>query len=582
MCGIAGILDLTGHGVVPHDRLRRMTDALVHRGPDEEGTFHDGRVGLAVRRLSIVDVAEGHQPVASEDGGVQAVFNGELFDHADVARRLQSSGHRLRTHCDSEVVPHLWEDEGDAMFAALRGQFAVAILDRRRRRLVLARDRFGILPLYWSRQTRDGEDWFVFASEVGALLASGYVRPAPDLQGIDQVFNFLAVPGPATCFAGVRLLQPGHFMSVEFGEPGGVPRLSDRVYWDLDFPDRGQEDDPRDEKRLVDRFEEVMLAAVERRLRADVPVVAYLSGGVDSSTVLAMATKLRGAPPAAFTVQVPSPRYDETGPAAVVAAHVGARPTIVRVDEARVVDTYPALIAAAEAPVIDTASAASLLLAAEVHRSGFKVALAGEGSDEWLAGYVWHKAHKLIGFADVVPGIHLSGMLRRVLARIAGAPSAAIGRILAADLGLGHYSAFQDLYAVMTGSRFLLFDPQTLDAVAKHNPYLELRPDLDRLRRWHSLNQAAYWAARIHLPGHLLSLKGDRVGMRSSVETRYPFLDEDVFAFLARLHPRWKLRRFRDKYLLRRVAERYLPPAIAWRRKAMFMAPNRSFFSPGV
>jgi asparagine synthase (glutamine-hydrolysing) len=232
--------------------------------------------------------------------------------------------------------------------------------------------------------------------------------------------------------------------------------------------------------------------------------------------------------------------------------------------------------------VIDTASAASLLLAAEVHRSGFKVALAGEGSDEWLAGYLWHKAHKLMGLADAVPGIRLAGTLRRALARIAGAPEAGIGRILATDLGLRHHSPFQDLYAIMTATRFLLFDRQVLEGLADHNPYLELQPDLDRVRRWHSLNQAAYWASRIHLPGHLLSLKGDRVGMRSSVETRYPFLDEDVFAFLAPLHPRFKLRGLRDKYLLRRVAERYLPPEIAWRRKAMFIAPNRSFFSPGM
>jgi asparagine synthase (glutamine-hydrolysing) len=580
MCGIAGILDLTGGRAVPHDRLRRMMDALVHRGPDEEGTFHDGRVGLAARRLSIVGLADGHQPVASEDGSVRAVFNGELFDYPDLQRRLRSSGHRLTTHCDSEVVPHLWEDREDGMFGELRGQFALAIWDRRRRRLVLARDRFGILPLYWSRQKANGGEWFLFASEVRALLASGFVRPAPDPRGIDQVFHFLAVPGPATCFAGVRLLQPGHFMSVDPGGPDGAVRVTDRVYWDLDFPDRGHEEDPGGAKRLVDRFEEVMLASVDRRLRADVPVAAYLSGGVDSSTVLAMAAKLRGEPPATFTVQIASPRYDETGPAAVVAAHVGARPTVVRVDEARVVDTYPALIAATEAPVVDTASAASLLLAAEVHRSGFKVALAGEGSDEWLAGYAWHKVHRLLGFADLVPGIALSGALRRVLARMAGAPPEAIGRILAT--GLGHYSAFQDLYALMTGTRFLLFDRRTLDALADHDPYLELRPDLPRMRRWHSLNQAAYWAARVHLPGHLLSLKGDRVGMRSSVETRYPFLDEDVFAFLAPLHPRWKLHGFRDKYLLRLVAERYLPAEIAWRRKAMFLAPNRSFFSPGA
>jgi asparagine synthase (glutamine-hydrolysing) len=467
------------------------------------------------------------------------------------------------------------------MFEDLRGQFALALWDARQRRLVLARDRFGILPVYWSHQTSNGQDWFLFASEIAALLASGLVRPAPDLKGIDQVFHFLAAPGPATCFAGVRLLQPGHYLSVDVEGSGPGPRIRDVVYRDLDFPDRGQEEDG-DAARLVEQLDEVMLASVERRLRADVPVVSYLSGGVDSSLVVAMAAKLRGAPPPAFTVQIASPRFDEARHAGVVARHLGAEPTIVRVDEARVVDSYPALIAAAEAPVVDTAAAASLLLAEEVHRRGFKVALAGEGSDEWLAGYPWHKAHKLIGLADLVPGLPLSRPLRRLLARLAGAPAESIGRIVGADLELGHYSAFHDLYALMTGARYLLFNEATREALRDHNPYLELQPDLARMQRWHSLNQSAYWAARIHLPGHLLSLKGDRVAMRSSVETRYPFLDEEVFAFLARLHPRWKLRGLRDKYLLRLLAERYLPREIAWRRKAMFRAPSDSFFARGA
>jgi asparagine synthase (glutamine-hydrolysing) len=584
MCGIAGIVDLTGRNPIAPGRLRRMTDALVHRGPDDEGLFHHDRIGLASRRLSIVGIADGHQPVANEDGTVMAVFNGELFDFRDVRRRLESEGHRLATWCDTEIIPHLWEDRQERMFEALRGQFAIAIWDARRRRVVLARDRFGILPVYWSHQKSHDGEWLLFASEIAALLASGYVSPAPDLKGIDQVFHFLAAPGPATCFAGVRLLQPGHYLSIDLDGSGQDPRIRDVRYWDLDFPDRGNEEDEddHDEVRLVDRFEEVMLAAVERRLRADVPVVSYLSGGVDSSLVVAMAAKLLRSPPESFTVQIASPRFDETPYANVVARHLGAPSSTVRVDDACLVNTYPALIAAAEAPVIDTAAAASLLLAAEVHRRGFKVALAGEGSDEWLAGYPWHKVHKLIGFADLVPGLPLSQPLRRLLARLAGAPPASIGRITGAGLGLGHHSAFHDLYALMTGARYLLFNDETLDALHGHNPYLDLQPDLARIERWHPLSQSAFWAARIHLPGHLLSLKGDRVAMRSSVETRYPFLDEDVFAYLARLHPRWKLRGLRDKYLLRRLAERYLPAEIAWRRKAMFLAPSDSFFARGT
>jgi asparagine synthase (glutamine-hydrolysing) len=220
-----------------------------------------------------------------------------------------------------------------------------------------------------------------------------------------------------------------------------------------------------------------------------------------------------------------------------------------------------------------------MLLAAEVHRAGYKVALAGEGSDEWLGGYPWHKVHKLLGLADVVPGVPVGMGIRRLIGAVVGAPPEAMDRILSPRRVLGHHSAFHDLYGLLIASRYLLFAPSTLDALLDHDPYLELQPDVMRIRNWHALHQSAYWAARIHLPGHLLSLKGDRIAMRSSVETRYPFLDEGVFEFLASVHPRWKLRGLRDKYLLRLLAERYLPQSIAWRRKVMFRAPMNSFFA---
>jgi asparagine synthase (glutamine-hydrolysing) len=280
-----------------------------------------------------------------------------------------------------------------------------------------------------------------------------------------------------------------------------------------------------------------------------------------------------------FTVQIKTPGLDETSEAGIAARYIGGQPIVVPVDEADIVRTYPELINVAEAPVIDTASAASLMLAREVHRHGFKVALAGEGSDEWLAGYSWYKMHRLLGLVDVIPGVRLSGAVRRLLGRIVGVPRPAARRVHTIDKSLGHHCAFHDLYSVMTSSRFLFFNDETLAALEDHNPYLELEPDLDRMQHWHSLSQSAYWAARIHLPGHLLSFKGDRVAMHSSVETRYPFLDEDVFAFLARLHPRWKMRGLRDKYILRLLGERYLPREIAWRRKAMFRAPLDSFLT---
>jgi asparagine synthase (glutamine-hydrolysing) len=455
------------------------------------------------------------------------------------------------------------------------------VWDQRRRTLVLARDRFGICPLYWTRQTSADGDWLLFASEIKALLASGMVTARPDLKGIDQVFHFFAVPGPATCFEGIQLLQPGNYLRIDLGRDGQSTQIHKRVYWAIDFPDQGQEESG-DAKKLVDEFERVMLASVERRLRADVPVVSYLSGGIDSSAVVAMAAKVRGQPIPTFTIQIKTPHLDETSQAAVVSRHIKSEPIVVPVGDSEVLNTYPELIRATEAPVIDTSSTALLMLAREVNRRGYKVALTGEGSDEWLAGYAWYKFHRLFSFFDVIPGLKMGHGIRRFLYWIVGASPVAKQHIQEIRESLGDHSAFHDIYSVMTISRFRFLADDALRQLGGHNPYLELEPNLDRMRRWDPLNRGLYWAGRIHLAGHLLSLKGDRVAMNSSVETRYPFLDEDVFAFLAKLHPRWKLRGFKDKYILRLLGERYLPKEIAWRPKGMFRAPLDSFFAHQV
>ncbi|MGH2356926.1 MAG: asparagine synthase (glutamine-hydrolyzing), partial [Candidatus Limnocylindria bacterium] len=370
MCGIAGIVDLRGGQAVPPGCVRRMADAIVHRGPDDEGYFERDGLALANRRLSIVGLADGRQPITNEDGSVVVVFNGELFDYPEARRALEARGHRFTTHCDTELVPHLWEEHHAGMLEHLQGQFALAVWDQRRRQLMLARDRFGICPLYWTRQTSAGRDWLLFASEIKALLASGLVHARPDLRGIDQVFHFLALPGPATCFEGVELLQPGHSLTIDLGDHGQAGSIRRRVYWAIDFPDRGQEE--RGGEQVVDQLERVMVAAVERRLRADVPVVSYLSGGIDSSLVAALAARVRGEPVPAFTVQIRTPGLDESVPAAIVARHIGAQLIVVPVGDADILATYPELIRATEAPVIDTSSAANLLLARELHRRGYK------------------------------------------------------------------------------------------------------------------------------------------------------------------------------------------------------------------
>src|SRR5260221_7406256 len=411
MCGIAGIVDLAGGRSIGEDVIQRMTRAIIHRGPDEEGYFQRPGVALGSRRLSIVGLADGQQPVTNEDRTVFVVFNGEFFDYPERRAELKSRGHRLVTHCDTEIIPHFWEETQEGMFKHLRGQFAFALWDDRRRCLVLGRDRFGIAPLYWTRQG----DWLLFASEIKALLASGMVPARPDLRGIDQIFTFSALPGPVTCFEGVQLLPPGHYLQITpANDRGAAATITERAYWEMDFPNAGDEERGDDPRRLVDDFEKVLLHAVEERLRADVPVGAYLSGGVDSSVIVALACHLKGPAINTYTVRVDTPELDELSAASLTARHVGTKPPIVQ--EFRAADalsTYPRLIQAAEAPVIDTSCAALLQLAHRVHECGQKVVLTGEGADEWLIGYPWYKVAKAVNYLDVIPGLPLSDIARR-------------------------------------------------------------------------------------------------------------------------------------------------------------------------
>src|SRR5262249_11310975 len=289
------------------------------------------------------------------------------------------------------------------------------------------------------------------------LLASGMVPARTDPRGINHLFTFFALPGPATCFQGVQLLPPGHYLRIQLGQPGERARISEQAYWSLEFPDQGQEDPGDDPEKVVDEFVQVFLGAVMRRLRADVPVVSYLSGGVDSSTVVAMASKVRGAPIPCFTIRIKSPRLDETSEAGVVARHIGADPIVVDCGADEVLNTYPELIRAAEGPVVDTSGAALLLLAREVHKRGFKVAQTGEGSDEWLAGYPWHKVNRVLGWMDVLPKLSLSQLARRLFTRLSGAPRLGKGWIDRAVAATGGYHGWHDIYSLMSMSRLRLF-----------------------------------------------------------------------------------------------------------------------------
>src|SRR4051812_28798728 len=387
MCGIAGMIDLSGRRPAPPGVVPAMARAIIHRGPDDDGFFDATGLELANRRLSIVGLADGKQPIANEDRTVWTVFNGEFFDYPEKRAELEAKGHTFRTHTDTELIPHAWEEHRTAMFDHLRGQFALCVWDWKTNEVVIARDRNGICPLFYATVRHDGADWLLFASEIKALFASGLVEPRADPRGLNHIFTFFAMPGPVTVFAGVTCLLPGRYLHFKLGNTSPDQATRQKTYWEVNYPDRGHEDYGSDEKRVVDEFEHLLLTAVQKRLRADVPVVSYLSGGVDSSLVVAMANKALGRPIPTFTISVQAKGLDESSEALGVARALGCNPVVVNVGHDELRTGYPELIAAAECPVIDTSCLGLLRLARSVHDNGYKVALTGEGADEWLAGY---------------------------------------------------------------------------------------------------------------------------------------------------------------------------------------------------
>ncbi|WP_437800951.1 asparagine synthase (glutamine-hydrolyzing) [Sorangium sp. So ce693] len=559
MCGIVGALDLAGRRTFDPARLDRMAASVRHRGPDEGASFSAPGIAMATRRLAVVDVAGGRQPMADAGGRVWVSYNGELFNHAELRRELAARGHAQRTRCDTELWPGLYLDAGEGAFSRARGQFAVALWDREARTLLLGRDRIGICPLHYA--VADG--WLLWASEIKAILASGLVRPEADPAGIDHVFSLFAAGTQRTCFRGVRSIWPGHYLRAQ----GGA--VEQRRYWDLDFPAQGEERRVASLDALIEETRACLRDAVQRRLVSDGPVATYLSGGLDSTLVLGLAREARGdAPIASFTVGFDGAGPDERRRATRSAARLGARLETLVPSPAEIIETLPRVVEAAEGPVMDTADGCVLLLAERAARRGFKVVLTGEGADEAMGGYVWHKTHRAMErLARVHPA--LPRAIRRTLAELAapGTP---------APTFQDHFGdvrpSLLDLYEPLSRARWLFYSDTMAERVAGHDPFSELDIAPARMRRWDPLNRSLYVEYKLMLAGHLLVGKGDRAAMRSGVEHRYPFLDEAFVELSSGLSPAYKLRGLREKWLLREVARRVLPRDVADPPKGMFKA----------
>jgi asparagine synthase (glutamine-hydrolysing) len=571
MCGIAGVLNL-GEGPPPEEGLvRRMLGMIRHRGPDEFGLYLDERAALGSARLSIVDLSTGQQPIANEDGTLWIVFNGEIYNHADLRRELEARGHRFTTRSDTEVLLHLYEEHGPRCLEQLNGQFAIAIWDARERTLFLARDRMGVRPLFYAR---DGGR-LVFASEIKSILADRRITAEIDPVTLDQVFTFWAPLSPRTIFRGIAEVPPGHYLVARLGD------VAVKRYWEVDFTET---DRARSVEACVDELEELLVDAVRIRLRADVPVGAYLSGGLDSSLIASIIRKVTSDGLDTFSIAFDDAGFDESPYQRQMAHFLGTDHQVVRATHADIGLTFPDVIWHTEVPLMRTAPAPMFMLSNLVRDRGFKVVLTGEGADELLAGYDIFKEAKVRRFWARQPDSSRRPLLlARLYPDIEHLPRS--GAFLTAFFreGLTNVDAPDYSHAVRwrNNRRTRRFFSETLNReLAAHGTAGVAAQLPSRFLEWPPLARAQALEIQIFLSQYLLASQGDRMTMAHSVEGRFPFLDNRVVEFCNRLPSNLKLRGLTDKYLLRKLGERWLPGEIAHRPKRPYRAPiHRSFFN---
>lgn len=576
MCGIVGTLNLTPAAEPVREAvLRQMLAMIRHRGPDQFGIYLGGEVGLGNARLSIIDLSTGQQPIANEDGTLWIVFNGEIFNHVELRPELEARGHRFSTHSDTEVILHLYEEYGPACLERLNGQFAFAIWDERQRTLFLARDRLGICPLFYTIAS----GVLIFASEIKAILADPRVSATIDPVALDQTFTYWSPLSPRTVFQGISSLPPGTCMRVQRGTPVIEP------YWQLRFPGSDAAG-PDNADEAVEALHDLLVDASRIRLRADVPVGAYLSGGLDSSTIAAIIRNYTGNRLDTFSIAFDDPEFDESGYQQRMARFLGTDHQVVRASHADIGRVFPDVIWHAEAPLLRTSPAPLFLLSRLVRQHQFKVVLTGEGADEFLAGYDIFKEAKVRRFWARQPGSRLRPLLfKRLYPWIAGfagggsAYLAAFFRDGLEDVTAKDYSHRPRWRTTARTRRFFSDDlnRSIAAAITPADQAPAYPPDFDG---WEPLHQAQYLEITTFMSPYLLSSQGDRMTMANAVEGRFPFLDHRVIDFCNRLPPRLKLRGLTEKYLLKQLSRRWLPEEIWQRPKRPFRAPiHRSFFN---
>src|SRR5215510_15023075 len=566
MCGIVG---MSGpelmENAAARDQIARMLGVIEHRGPDDEGHYIEPGIAIGMRRLSIIDLATGRQPISNEDGSIWIVFNGEIYNHRELRETLLARGHELRTRSDTETIAHLYEDEGERCVERLRGMFAFAIWDSRERRLFLARDRVGKKPLHYALAGRT----LVFGSEIKSLLQHPGVKREVNLRAISDFLSFGYVPDPATAFDGVYKLPPGHTLTFKDGV------INTRRYWDFDYSGdlgggEGRKPEAREED-YVERLRELIAESVRVRLESEVPLGAFLSGGIDSSVVVAMMA--REMKVKTFSIGFSDSGFDELRYARIAARHFGAdhHEFVVTPDVCRLVEE---IVWHHDEPFADVSSVPTYVVS-KMARQSVTVALSGDGGDEVFGGYERYVVDRRRRRYDRIPALLRRGLLRASQAL----PQGAYGKRFLRNTALEPAASYVDSVTYFDrDAQFNLFSEDALQALGGYDPAERFERTFASLDPRSRLGSLLYLDSKTYLPGDIL-VKVDRMSMANSLETRSPLLDHRLIEFAQTIPASLKLRGLETKYILKRAAAGLIPDEIINRPKQGFDVPIRRWFN---
>ncbi|MGA9772445.1 MAG: asparagine synthase (glutamine-hydrolyzing) [Blastocatellia bacterium] len=564
MCGIAGMFDseTTMSTAESREALKRMCDVIEHRGPDDEGFYVEGGVALGMRRLSIIDLFTGHQPISNEDGSVWIVFNGEIYNYREIRQELIGRGHVFQTGSDTEVIVHLYEDEGEACVEKLRGMFAFAIYDKRERKLFLARDRVGVKPLHYAV----AGNRIIFGSEIKSLLQHPAVNREVNFDAISDFFSFGYVPDPHSAFRGIEKLLPGHTLTFKDS------RLTTRCYWDFDYPEKN-EDVARDESYYIERLRELLAESVRLRLVSDVPLGAFLSGGIDSSTVVAMMAREMDRPVKTFSIGFTESSFDELDYARIAARHLKTdhHEFVVTPDVCNIVEE---IVWHHDEPFADVSSIPTYIVS-KMAREHVTVALSGDGGDELFAGY-----ERYLVDGERAKFEHVPRFIRRgaMLPLSRSLPRGAYGKNFLRNIALDADERYVDSISYFHDEKKRsLLSTEFLSAIGGRDSSEAFRRIYGAPRSGERIDHLLYLDSKTYLPGDIMT-KVDRMSMAHSLEAREPLLDHKLIEFVAQIPASYKLRGSETKSILKRAVRGLIPDEIIDRKKQGFGVPIQKWF----